>query len=110
MLCSGAPPLRFALFSGANLAPPKTALSHGFIGLGASKTGAEKRACGPGCGRRKGAGKRGKGAGEMRKGCGRNSEMAGENRKWCGGSAEKEREKCEEKMRERAEGARKKFG
>ena len=60
-------PLRFALFSGANLAPLKTALSHGFIGLGASKTGAEKRACGPGCGRRKGAGKREKGAGEARR-------------------------------------------
>ena len=44
-------------------------------------------------------------------GCGRNSEMAGknrksagENRKWCGGSAEKEREKCEEKMREMRKG------
>ena len=119
-LCSGAPPLRFALFSGANLAPLKTALSHGFTGLGASKTGAEKRACGPGCGRRKGAGKRGKGAGEMRKGCGRNSEMAGEkqkkcgekNKKWRGESAEKKRgekaekarEKREEKMREMRKG------
>ena len=81
-------PLRFALFSGANLAPLKTALSHGFIGLGASKTGAEKRACGPGCWRRKGAGKRGKGAGEMRKGCGRNSEMAGKNRKIVRGETE----------------------
>ena len=81
-------PLRFALFSGANLAPLKTALSHGFIGLGASKTGAEKRACGPGCGRRKGAGetrkRRGRNAAKVRKGCGKNSEMAGEKQKKCG--------------------------
>ena len=82
-------PLRFALFSGANLAPLKTALSHGFIGLGASKTGAEKRACGPGCGRRKGAGKA---------------------RKRSGKKAEKAREKRKEKMRERRKGCARNLG
>ena len=114
--------LAFCSFFGSEFGPLKTALSHGFIGLGASKTGAEKRACGPGCGRRKGAGKRGKGAGETRKRCGKGAERirkwreksrksAGKkNKKWRGESAEKEREKCEEKMWERAEGARKKFG
>ena len=98
-------PLRFALFSGANLAPLKTALSHGFIGLGASKTGAEKRVCGPGCGRRKGAGnakkaraKRGKGAERVRKEFGnggrKKKNSAGKARKKSGRSAKKRCGKC----------------
>ena len=129
VLCSGAPPLHFALFSGANLAPLKTALSHGFTGLGASKTGAEKRACWPGCGRRKGAGetrkRRGRNAERARKGCGKGAEgiqkwreknrknSAGERRKGAGRNAErvrKEFRKWREKSRKSAGKARKRSG
>ena len=89
LLCRAA--LAFCSFFGSEFGPPlKTALSHGFIGLGASKTGAEKRACGPGCGRRKGAG-------ETRKRRGRNVERVRKEfgnggrktEKWCGENIEK---------------------
>ena len=120
-LCSGAPPLRFALFLGANLAPLKTALSHGFIGLGASKTGAKKRLAGRAAGGARVRGNAEKARAKCRKGAervrkefgngGRKAEkVRGKKQKMARGKRGKRAGEVRRKDAGNAEGARKKFG